>query len=62
LRPSIDSASTSKENTRRCNYSKTFRDRSRDQALLLLRSDFVPARHLSRFVVALVTEELEQKG
>jgi transposase len=41
--------------------SKTFRDWSRDQALLLPPSvhDFVPAGHLSRFVVALVTEELE---
>jgi hypothetical protein len=40
--------------------SKTFRDWSLDQALLLPPSvhDFVPAGHLSRFVVALVTEEL----
>jgi transposase len=41
--------------------SKTFRDWSRDQALLLPPSvdDFVPAGHLSRFVVTLVTEELD---
>lgn len=41
--------------------SKTFRDWSLDQALLLPPSvhDFVPTRHLSRFVVALVTEELD---
>ena len=41
--------------------SKTFRDWSRDQALLLPLSvhDFVPAGHLSRFIVALVTEELD---
>jgi transposase len=41
--------------------SKTFRDWSLDQALLLPPSvhDFVPADHLSRFVVALVTEELD---
>ena len=41
--------------------SKTFRDWSLDQALLLPPSvhDFVPAGHLSRFVVALVTEELD---
>ena len=41
--------------------SKTFRDWSRDQALLLPPSvhDFVPADHLSRFVVTLVTEELD---
>jgi hypothetical protein len=41
--------------------SKTFRDWSPDQALLLPPSvhDFVPAGHLSRFVVALVTEELD---
>jgi phage terminase large subunit-like protein len=39
--------------------SKTFRPWSLDQALLLPPSvrDFVPAGHLSRFVVALVTEE-----
>ena len=41
--------------------SKTFRDWSLDQALLLPPSvhDFVPAGHLSRFIVALVTEELD---
>ena len=41
--------------------SKTFRDWSLDQALLLPPSvhDFVPAGHLSRLVVALVTEELD---
>jgi hypothetical protein len=41
--------------------SKTFRAWSLDQALLLQPSvhDFVPAGHLSRFVVALVTEELD---
>src|SRR5580704_2088328 len=41
--------------------SKTFRDWSLDQALLLPPSvhDFVPAGHLSRFVVALVTEEFD---
>jgi transposase len=41
--------------------SKTFRDWSLDQALLLPPSvhDFVPAGHLSRFMVTLVTEELE---
>ena len=41
--------------------SKTFRDWSLDQALLLPPSvhDFVPAGHLARFVVALVTEELD---
>ena len=41
--------------------SKTFRNWSQDQALLLPPSvhDFVPAGHLSRFVVALVTEELD---
>jgi transposase len=41
--------------------SKTFRDWSLDQALLLTPSvhDFVPAGHLSRFIVALVTEELD---
>ena len=41
--------------------SKTFREWSRDQALLLPPSvhDFVPAGHLSRFVVTLVTEELD---
>ena len=41
--------------------SKTFRDWSLDQALLLPPSvhDFVPAGHFSRFVVALVTEELD---
>jgi transposase len=41
--------------------SKTFRDWSLDQALLLPPSvhDFVPAGHLSRFVVTLVTEELD---
>jgi transposase len=41
--------------------SKTFRDWSLDQALLLPPSvhDFVPTGHLSRFVVALVTEELD---
>ena len=41
--------------------SKTFRDWSSDQALLLPPSvhDFVPAGHLSRFVVALVTEEVD---
>jgi transposase len=41
--------------------SKTFRAWSLDQALLLPPSvhDFVPAGHLSRFVVALVTEELD---
>jgi hypothetical protein len=40
--------------------SKSFREWSLDQALLLPPSvhDFVPAGHLSRFVVALVTEEL----
>jgi transposase len=41
--------------------SKTFREWSLDQALLLPPSvhDFVPAGHLSRFVVALVTDELD---
>ena len=41
--------------------SKTFRDWSLDQALLLPPSvhDFVPTGHLSRFVVTLVTEELD---
>ena len=41
--------------------SKTFRDWSLDQALLLPPSvhDFVPAGHLARLVVALVTEELD---
>jgi len=41
--------------------SKTFRDWSLDQTLLLPPSvhDFVPAGHLSRFIVALVTEELD---
>ena len=41
--------------------SKTFRDWSLDQALLLPPSvhDFVPAGHLARFIVALVTEELD---
>jgi transposase len=41
--------------------SKSFRDWSLDQALLLPPSvhDFVPAGHLARFVVALVTEELD---
>ena len=41
--------------------SKTFRDWSLDQALLLPPSvhDFVPPEHLSRFIVALVTEELD---
>jgi transposase len=41
--------------------SKTFRDWSLDQALLLPPSvhDFVPAGHLARFVAALVTEELD---
>jgi transposase len=41
--------------------SKTFRDWSLDQALLLPPSvhDFVPAGHLSRFIVALVSEELD---
>ena len=41
--------------------SKTFREWALDQALLLPPSvhDFVPAGHLSRFVVALVTEELD---
>ena len=41
--------------------SKTFRNWSLDQALLLPPSvhDFVPAGHLARFVVALVTEELD---
>jgi transposase len=41
--------------------SKTFRDWNLDQALLLPPSvhDFVPAGHLSRFVVTLVTEELD---
>lgn len=41
--------------------SKTFRDWSLDQALLLPPSvhDFVPAGHLSRFIVALVMEELD---
>jgi transposase len=41
--------------------SKSFRDWSLDQALLLPPSvhDFVPADHLARFVVALVTEELD---
>jgi len=44
--------------------SKTFRDWGRDQALLLPPSvdDFVPAGHLSRFVVTLVTEELDLSG
>jgi hypothetical protein len=41
--------------------SKTFRDWSLDQALLLPPSvhDFVPAGHLSRLIVAVVTEELD---
>jgi transposase len=41
--------------------SKTFRDWSLDQALLLPPSvhDFVPPEHLSRFVIALVTEEFD---
>jgi transposase len=41
--------------------SKMFRDWGLDQALLLPPSvhDFVPTGHLSRFVVALVTEELD---
>jgi transposase len=41
--------------------SKTFRDWSLDQALLLPPSvhDFVPTGHLSRFIVALVTEEFD---
>ena len=41
--------------------SKTFREWTLDQALLLPPSvhDFVPAGHLSRFVVALVTVELD---
>lgn len=41
--------------------SKTFRDWSLDQALLLPPSvhDFVPAGHLSRFIVSVVTEELD---
>jgi transposase len=41
--------------------SKTFRDWNLDQALLLPPSvhDFIPAGHLSRFVVALLTEELD---
>src|SRR5260370_3200059 len=41
--------------------SKSFRDWRLDQALLLPPSvhDFVPTGHLSRFVVALVTEELD---
>jgi hypothetical protein len=41
--------------------SKTFRAWSLDQALLLPPSvhDFVPAGHLSRVVVAMVTEELD---
>ena len=41
--------------------SKSFRDWSLDQALLLPPSvpDFVPTGHLSRFIVALVTEELD---
>lgn len=41
--------------------SKTFRDWSLDQALLLPPSvhDFVPAGHLSRFIAALVTEEFD---
>jgi hypothetical protein len=41
--------------------SKTFRQWTLDQALLLppLMHDFVPAGHLSRFVAALVTEELD---
>jgi transposase len=41
--------------------SKTFREWNLDQALLLPPSvhDFVPAGHLSRFVVTLVTEELD---
>jgi len=41
--------------------SKTFRDWSLDQALLLPPSvhDFVPAGHLARFVVALVSDELD---
>jgi transposase len=41
--------------------SKSFRDWSLDQALLLPPSvhDFVPTGHLSRFVVTLVTEELD---
>jgi hypothetical protein len=44
--------------------SKTFREWTLDQALLLPPSvhDFVPAGHLSRFVVALVTEELDLFG
>src|SRR5262245_16661504 len=44
--------------------SKTFREWSLDQALLLPPSvhDFVPAGHLSRFVVTLVTEELDLSG
>jgi transposase len=44
--------------------SKTFRDWNLDQALLLPPSvhDFVPAGHLSRFVVTLVTEELDLKA
>jgi transposase len=41
--------------------SKTFRDWRLDQTLLLPPSvhDFVPPEHLSRFVIALVTEELD---
>ena len=41
--------------------SKTFRDWNLGQDFLLPPSvhDFVPAGHLSRFVVALVTEELD---
>ena len=41
--------------------SKTFRNWGLDQALLLPPSvnDFVPPAHLSRFVIALVTEELD---
>ena len=44
--------------------SKSFREWSVDQALLLPPSvhDFVPAGHLSRFAVALVTEELDLSG
>jgi hypothetical protein len=44
--------------------SKTFRDWSLDQALLLPPAghDFVPVGRLSRFVAALVTEKLDLSG
>jgi hypothetical protein len=44
--------------------SKTFREWTLDQALLLPPSvhDFVPAGHLSRFVVALVTEKVDHSA